>query len=271
MQIRKIESRDNSKLKLARKVREGREHQYIFVEGLRLAEEALSSAVAVLFGIFRQDFGENPRETALANQLSRAGVGMLRVDERVFSTIADTKTSQGIALICSRPNASRSSFEQAIEKVDAALPIVLFLFEINNPSNLGAVIRTAAAAGILGVITSENSADVFSPKALRASMGALFRVPIWANGAADEVLRWSAGKGNIIAAGSGNGTIRHTSVDWTRQRLLIMGSEAHGVSQGLLDQAKEKIRIDMEPGVESLNIAVAAGVILFEARRHLIS
>jgi TrmH family RNA methyltransferase len=147
--------------------------------------------------------------------------------------------------------------------------LVIFLNEINNPANLGAVFRTAEAAGVAGVITSRNSADVYSPKSLRAAMGSAFRLSIWDNAVFNEVLSWSGSIGLTPTATDTDATMAYTELDWRTPRLLIFGSEAHGLKD--LDTAgiKDVIRIPIEPQVDSLNLAISAGIILFEARRQI--
>jgi TrmH family RNA methyltransferase len=170
-------------------------------------------------------------------------------------------------LIAAKPQSSLESIDASLSNA-ANLPIVLFLEEINNPSNLGAVIRTAEAAGVVGVIMSENSADAFSPKALRAAMGSSLRLPIWENISVEDVLRWSVEQTLTVTAADAAGTANYTEIDWKKPRLLILGSEAHGISDAARKGTKEMIRIPMAPSVESLNLAVSCGVILFEARRQ---
>lgn len=256
--MQKITSRDNAKLKLARKVRDGRERDLIFVEGLRLAEEALRSNLKIVEIFFAEHFKQ--RDFFLLNY------SINEVSDKIFDSIADTKNSQGIILICEKPKAERQNFESkfSLQK----LPIVLFLYEINNPSNLGAILRTAEAVDAAGVIVSKNSADIFSPKSLRASMGAAFRLNIWTNADFDEILQWSQRNDFITTAADIKAEKSYTEIDWQKPRLLIFGSEAHGLNNDLLEKIEEKIYIPMENLVESLNLAVSCGIILFEAKRQ---
>ena len=144
----------------------------------------------------------------------------------------------------------------------------LFLKEINNPSNLGAIVRTAEAAGAIGVIVSKGSADVFSPKALRSAMGSSFRLPVWENAEFSEVLGWAKVHDLVTVAADILGTSSYTDIDWRIPSLLIFGSEAHGLGELELAAIDKTVLIPMENGVESLNLAVSAGIILFEARRQ---
>ncbi len=258
-----INSRDNQRLKFARQVRDGKEPALIFIEGRRLIDEALRSDL-VITNCFAVD-GD-----AAAKLLDeRAGkADVVEVNERLFDSIADTKQSQGIILIAERPSTdTRSTISSNLQRSD--VPIAIFLHEVNNPSNLGAVIRTAEAAGASGIITSKRSADAFAAKALRASMGSAFRMPIWANADLEEVGIWANTNGLVITATDTMAAKGHTDVDLSLPRLIIFGSEAHGLAKIDPQLIHERIRIAMNDPVESLNLAVSAGVILFEARRQL--
>lgn len=263
-EIEKITSRDNQRLISVRKVRDGKAPERIFVEGRRLVEEALRSAIAISECFVVEDF----QDMDLLNAVGMRTTRIAEISEKVFATIADTQQPQGIILIAKRPNTSAERIKNGLDS--ASLPIVIFLDEINNPSNLGAVLRTAEAAGVGGIIVSKNSADTYSPKALRAAMGAAFRLPVWENANFDEVLAW-AKEGNLTTTAADiAATISYTEVDWEKPRLLIFGSEAHGLSAENLENTDEIIAIEMENGVESLNLAVSAGIILFEAKRQLV-
>jgi len=256
MKIEQIISRDNQRLVNARKVRDGKVPDKIFIEGRRLVEEALRSEIVSEECFFSEDFTDDGLRRAFRGRV-------FEVPANIFTSIADTDHTQGIVVIAQRPATSSLNLEQK-----TAMPLVVFLNEINNPSNLGAVIRTAEAAGVGGVMVSKNSADVFSPKALRAAMGSSFRLPYGDNVTFDEAINWAQNEGLTTTAADKRGKESYTSVDWKKPRLLIFGSEAHGLSDEQLTLVDETISIPMTHTVESLNLAVSAGVILFEAKRQ---
>lgn len=263
-EIEKITSRDNQRLVNARKVRDGKVKNLIFIEGRRLVNEFLRSGLPITECFVIEGFNNRELVTEVAETLAN----IVEVPERIFRSVSDTDNSQGIIIIAERPKYTVGVIEECLKSEKSALPIVLFLKEISNPSNLGAILRTAEAAGVSGIVISENSADVYSPKALRAAMGASFRLKIWGNAAFDEVLYW-AKKANLIAtAADTRAGDDYIKIDWKTPRLLIFGSEAHGLSSSELENIGQKIRIPMENGVESLNLAVSAGIILFEAKRQ---
>lgn len=261
--VLKITSRDNQKLKFARKVCDGRERNLMFVEGLRLAEEVLRSSIEIKEVFFTAQFAENLRGKMILENAETSNLN--EVSAQIFNSLADTKTSQGIVLICAKPATNQQRIEADLPK--RKVPLVVLLHEINNPSNLGAILRTAEAVGVSGVILSKKSADVFSPKSLRSAMGASFRLPIWTDADFFEVLDWARENNLKSVCADINSTKSYTEIDWEIPRLVIFGSEAHGLSETERDAIDESLIIPMENNVESLNLAVSCGVILFEAKR----
>ena len=264
-EIEKISSRDNHRMVNARKVRDGREDGRIFVEGKRLAAEALRSGIAVDECFFVSGFDNDDLLYAAADKAERT----FELSAKLFDSIADTKSPQGIILIAKRPPNGREMIEHRLRAGNSTLPLVLFLKEINNPANLGAILRTAEAAGVSGVIVSTGSADVYSAKATRAAMGASFRVPVWDGVTFDEGVEWAKGLGLTTIAADISADKSYADTDWTDSAMLIFGTEAHGLSVEELASVNNKILIPMADGVESLNLAVSAGIIMFEAVRQL--
>ena len=249
-----ITSRDNGRLMAARRVRDGRDKFRIFVEGRRLADEVVKSALKITECFLAEPFDD-------AELLSSIRAPIFRMPEKVFKTIADTDSPQGIILVAERPT--------TIPFRKTELPLTIFLSEINNPSNLGAILRTAEAAGVGHVVLSKGSTDPYSPKSLRASMGSAFRISIEEGESLGDAVTVTRERGGIVTGVDIQGASPYTVADWSKPRMLVFGSEAHGLTdedKALLD---ETIRIPMTPDVESLNLAVSAGIILFEARRQL--
>lgn len=251
----RISSRDNRRLVALRKVRDGKDGSAIFIEGVRLCNEALRSDLVIEDRFIAESFADT----------AGVGRGATVVADRIFRSVSDTPAPQGLILTARRPV---SSLHDLAQRLSATAPVVVFLSEINNPSNLGAVVRAAEAAGAPGIITSPNSADPYSPKALRASMGSAFRMPVVEGVHLNEACHWATGQGMTTLALDVRGNKSYTDVDWRRPSMVIFGSEAHGLSSDELGRVDQSIVIPMEREVESLNLSVAAGVVLFEARRH---
>ena len=259
-----ITSRDNSLLRHARAVRDGKVDDSIFVEGLRLCEEALSSELKIEAVVYSEGIARKERAENLIRQLEKACPNVASVSEKLLESISYTKTPQGIVVLAVRPLSDEASFK---EKQPAA-PFLVVLHGINNPVNVGAILRTAEAAGVTGAIATANTSDPFSPKALRGAMGSAFRLPIWAGAEYSEVIGWCGERGIRTICGAARSSKAFTEVDWRGSLAVVVGPESNGLSTEEIALADEAVRIPMQGSVESLNVAVATGIILYEAKRH---
>lgn len=255
-----ITSRDNRRLINARKVRDGGIRELIFIEGKRLAAEALSAGMVIDECLVADSFGDREIVDQIASQAP-----VFPVPDNLFKTVADTTSPQGIVLLGHRP---KSGFLHRQDLPLDSSPFV-FLKDVNNPSNLGAIMRTAEAAGAGGVITSPNSADAFSPKSLRAAMGSAFRIGVEQGISLSKAVEWARSRGIRVVGTDPDNGLDHTANDWNVPTLVIFGSEAHGLTSDELAMCDSSVQISIADGVESLNLAASAAVILFEARRQL--
>lgn len=258
-----ISSRDNQRLVRVRKIRGGDNSDHIFIEGRRLAEEAIGSGLDILEAFVSSDFADEELLERIGGVASTAVVS-----SKLFGSIADTSNSQGIILIAERPGTGGDLRELPCSPTSSGAPLFIFLQEVSNPLNLGAIVRTADAAGVSGLIVSPASADVYSPKAIRAAMGSSFRLPICENVGFDKAVVWAKDAGIQVVATEPTGGTPHSEVDWKAPSLVVFGSEAHGLTRKELDWVDKTVTIPLAAGVESLNLAVSAGVLLFEARRQ---
>src|SRR5688572_26692756 len=142
--IKPVTSRDNSLLRLARAVRDGKNTEYIFVEGLRLCEEALRSALEIEAVIVSEELLRKERAAPAIAELTQAAQNSISVGEKLLETISYTKTPQGIVVLAHRPDSSEKRLASAVDKNS----LLVVLHQINNPVNVGAILRTAEAAGV---------------------------------------------------------------------------------------------------------------------------
>jgi len=254
-----ITSRDNRRLINARKVRDGGIRELIFVEGRRLVAEALSAGLTIDECLVTESFDD----AELLDRLA-ANAPVFNISDQLLRTIADTPNPQGIVAIVQRP---KNAFLHRQDLPLDASPFV-FLKAVNNPSNLGAVVRTAEAAGAGGVVISPGSAKAFSPKSLRAAMGSAFRMPIEEGIGLMKAIEWARSRGIRIAGTDPIDGTDHAAIDWTVPSLVLFGSEAHGLESEEIAMCDTTVRVSIDTGVESLNLAASAAVILFEARRQ---
>lgn len=257
-----IRSKDNARLAYARAARDGRRADVIFIEGKRQCLEVARANVEIELCLLAESFDD----MEAVEKLRSSSVDCAVVAERLFDSIAETMSPQGVIAIARRPSGNAGLLSTSLSR--SLIRTIVFLSEINNPSNLGAILRTAEAAGVAGVITSSGSADAFSPKANRAALGANLRVPIWEKAGPIEVFQFAKENQLLTAAAVVSDAVDYISADWRRPTMLMLGSEAHGLSEELAASADMRVTIPLMNGVESLNLAVSCGVILFEVLRQ---
>jgi RNA methyltransferase, TrmH family len=261
-----ITSRDNALVKHARAVRDGKDARQIFVEGLRLCEEAKQALGVdeISDVICTERITEDRRGARLLADLKISNRRIAITSEQVFASLSDTKTPQGIVLLVSRPDTRRNRL--TINAGEA--PLIVILHRINNPANAGAILRTAEAAGASAAILTEETADIFSPKALRGAMGSSFRLPLWTHASFKGALAWCQEQGISTICADLRAQHLHTEIDWTQPSALIVGAESSGLTAAEMAQADQALRIPMRSPVESLNVAAATAIVLYEAARQ---
>jgi TrmH family RNA methyltransferase len=257
-----ITSRDNSLLRQARAVRDGKIDELIFVEGLRLCEEAQRSNLTIEAVIVSEELLRKERAGQAIAELSRVSKRTASVSEKLLESISYTKTPQGIVVLAERPDSSEEYLSVGVN------PLLVVLHQINNPVNVGAILRTAEAAGATAVITTRNTSDPFSPKSLRGAMGSAFRLPIWSGPSFEQVVEWCRQRGIVTACADAEAATDYTDLDWTEGIALFVGPESTGFTAEDLMNADRSVKIPMQGLAESLNVSVAAGILLFEAARQ---
>jgi TrmH family RNA methyltransferase len=254
-----ITSTKNEKVKqikaLQGRAKARREAGAFVVEGIRLAEEALAARWQAQLCLYDPALSE--RGLALVEELRETGVDVLEAAPHVIAAASDTQTPQGILLV--------------LDLVPLPLPespdFVLVLDQLRDPGNAGTLLRTAAAAGVNAVLFSAGSVDAFSPKVLRSGMGAHFRLPVHTM-PAGEIITFCQGSNLRILLAEANKGARYHTADLKAPFALVVGNEAHGPGAEFHSTADGYLHIPMPGKSESLNAAVAASVLLFEAVRQ---
>ena len=189
---------------------------------------------------------------------------MASVSEKLLESVSYTKTPQGIIVLAQRPASSEERLTASLN----ANSLLVVLHQINNPVNVGAILRTAEAAGASGVITTRNTSDPYSPKSLRGAMGSAFRLPIWTGPDYSEMIAWCRQRGLATVCADVEASVSYTQLDWTKPSALLLGPESTGFTDEELAEANQRVSIPMKGAAESLNVSVAAGILLFEAARQ---
>ncbi|HXW44791.1 MAG TPA: RNA methyltransferase [Streptosporangiaceae bacterium] len=231
------------------------------VQGIQPVWQAVEAGADVEVLIVAPGLLRHPGARDLVSAQEAAGVRVARLSDDLFARLGDRDGPSGLAAIvrsASRPLASLRPGPDAV---------IAVLHQVANPGNLGTIIRTASAAGIAGVVLIGPSADPYDPAAVKASMGALFTVPVAAASAA-EFLQWATAGDVRVVATSGRASVSCWEADLRPPLALLFGSEGAGLPGDLLKAADARVAIPMTGTAESLNLAVAAGILLFEVRRR---
>ena len=231
------------------------EQQAFLVEGMRSVEEAVNCGIVKQLFVLKGTKTASARQAAIIAAAAAEGVELYEVK------IADTETPQALTAVVARQSA-------ALEELAAAGGIVLVLDRIGDPGNLGTMIRTADAAGISGIVLLAGCTDIFAPKAVRSTMGSLLHIPVAEGICEADFISWARKNGYEITVTCLENADSLYQTDLQGPVAVVVGSEAEGVSDGLLEAAVKKVFIPMEGQAESLNAAVAAGIVMFECLRQ---
>ena len=241
------------------KKRKARDEEGVYiVEGIRMYREAPRAQVREVY-VSEQFYSRYGEELGL----SAWGRQMEILSDHVFSHVSDTKTPQGIlAVVKQQPY----SFEELLGKEKASF--LLILDHLQDPGNLGTIMRAAEAAGVTGILMSSDCVDIYNPKTIRSTMGALYRVPfVVSEDFTGDIERLKKAGVSTYAAHLG-ATISYEGADYKKPCAFMIGNEANGLSDEVAALADCKILIPMAGQVESLNAAMAATVLMFEAARQ---
>lgn len=236
-------------IQLQKKSKIRREQDVFVAEGIKMYREAPKELVEKVY--ISKRFSDMP------------GLGDVEVvDDRVFQSAADTKTPQGIMAIVRRTHYTME------EVMQGENPLLLILENIQDPGNLGTIVRTAEGAGITGIIMSSDTVDIYNPKTIRSTMGSIYRVPFVYETDMSEVLQRVKRQGIRTYAAHLKGVHSYEEPDYRTGCAFLIGNEGNGLTEALAGQADEYIRIPMSGQVESLNAAVAAALLMYEANRQ---
>jgi len=228
-------------------------------EGVRLVEEAVDAGVPFRGVIVDKTFGGSARGGELLGRLASHAVPIEEVSDRILRQVADTENPQGVVAVIEHPRFDLSSITP---KQGSA---VLVIDGVQDPGNLGTLLRTAFALGTSGAILLRGSADPANPKALRAAAGASFRLPI-ATATDESFSAWLQRHRVTLWVADSDGTPL-LRVAAPEKLALVVGNEGSGVRPAVAAMARKRVAIPLARGAESLNVAVATGIILYEVQR----
>jgi RNA methyltransferase, TrmH family len=221
-------------------------------EGEKMVKEAIQAG-RVKTVVMREDF---------KGHLNQEDSAFVFMTGSLFSKIAQTETSQGILAIVERPHFDRSNFQRVISAKDSK---VLVLDRLQDPGNIGTIIRTADAAGYAGMIVMKGSGDIFSPKVIRAASGSLMRMPFYNAESEEEALSILSEANKVIVGTTPVNGVAYDKADWSGGIALLIGNEGNGLSETFKAATHRNVTIQMNKEVDSLNAAIAAGILIYES------
>jgi TrmH family RNA methyltransferase len=254
-----ITSTTNARVKLVRSLqaqrRTRRKSGKFVLEGTRLLSEALDSSTEIEDVYYTDDFAAAPDGSAILDSLSQTGAMLLAVDDAVMRVMSDTKTPQGILAVLPIPRLAPPE----------DISFALIIDAVSDPGNMGAIMRVADAAATPVMYVTSGTVDLTNPKVVRSAMGAHFRLPI-------QMLSWEGITNRLsehaIFMAETRGGAPYYQINWRQPSALIVSDEAHGPSQEAVELAHARVTIPMPGGIESLNVAIASSILIFEMVRQ---
>jgi TrmH family RNA methyltransferase len=256
-----VASTRNPLVQRIRAARAGELHGVVIAEGLRLVEDAVAAGCRIVEVLHSEKLEHTERGQALFGRLARAATTMTRATDRVMERASGLTTHQGVLAFVERGPVPLEAL------VEVECPFLVVAAGVRDPGNLGALVRTAEAAGATGVVVLQGSAHPFRDKAVRGAAGSLFRLAIAANVQAARLKTLLQEKHlQLVAADQGNGEDLWDS-SLALPLAILVGGEGAGVPAEVRGLCDRFVRIPMAVPLESLNVSVAAGVLLFEVQR----
>lgn len=228
-------------------------------EGFKMFEEVPGESVREVY-VSQNAYEKICASPVLREKLNDTGYEL--VSDDILARMSDTRTPQGILFVAAQP---RYTPEQLL---NGDAPLLVVLESLQDPGNLGTIIRTGEGAGVTGVIMNRQTVDLFNPKTIRATMGSVFRVPYFYTDSLKETITWLHERGIRTYGAHLAGKRYYESFSFCGGTAFLIGNEGNGLSRETAELAQEAVKIPMEGRVESLNAAVAASLLMYEAQRQ---
>ena len=248
-------SRVKNVIKLQKKVKERKEQNSFIVEGIKMFKEAPVEQMKEVY-ISKSLYEKMDLEEKLSQ------ISYEVVEDNVFVQMSDTKTPQGVLSVL-------EMFHYDLdERLAGANGTWMVLEDIQDPGNLGTILRTGEGAGIEGVIMTNNTVDIYNPKTIRSTMGSLYRVPFFITNNIEETIQKMKENGFSIYAAHLAGEKFYDEFSYEKKTAFLIGNEGNGLKETTAKLATSYLKIPMEGNVESLNAAVASSILMYEAFRQ---
>ena len=259
-----ISSSANERLKAVRRLRARRHREAtgLFVaEGQRQLRRALAAGAGVREVLAAPELYLSPADAALVDRAERRGARVVELSAAAYTAVAGQARPDGVLAVVERPATSLADLELG------RAPLVLVAEAVERPGNLGTIVRSACGAGATGLVLADGRTDVFHPETVRGSVGTIFDLPL-AEAPSPLALAWLRAHDVRVVVATPDAERPYWNADLAGPAALVVGNERTGVSETWLEAADEAVAIPMPGPADSLNVAVAAAVVLFEAARQ---
>jgi TrmH family RNA methyltransferase len=257
-----ISSDQNAVIKEVKSLKEKKHREakgMFFIEGIKFVEEALKEKINISRLLISDRLVEVSGGMEMLQKIE-SGYNVYTLPHKLFKEVSDTENPQGILAVLNSSNC-------LLEDVYNNMNFFIVLDAIQDPGNLGTIIRTADAVGATAVVMSKGCVDVYNPKVLRSTMGSLFHVPICYGEDVSDILNKMKSRGIRLCAADLEGTENYFNLKYKDNIAIIIGNEANGISETVRDAADTLVKIPMAGKAESLNASVAAGLLMYEVMR----
>lgn len=261
-----ITSKDNSKIKYLRALnsKKGRNSDHVFVaEGIKFVNESLLEDVCVKFVLISNNILGRKETNNLIEILKKESIDFFVCEDSIFGSVSETINSQGILAVISK-------LENKKEEILKDYKFIVLCDRIQDPGNLGTIIRTSDAFGPAAVVLNKGCVDVYNPKVVRATAGSMFRVPFIIGDETQEILEYLKESGYKIISTVVHSEFSFDNIEKSEKICLVIGNEGQGISREIRDSSDINITIKMEGRAESLNASIAAGICIYEIRKKLL-
>lgn len=259
--MRRVTSRQNALVARYRAAARGETTGIVLLDGVHLLAESLAAGLRIQEAAIASHAVDREEFKPIIQQLTAAGIDLVAASTSVMAALSPVRSSSPIVALAERPAPTRA-------RAGGVVDLLVVAVDIQDPGNVGAIVRVAEAGGATAVMIAGASADPFGWKALRGSMGSALRLPIEVAADADRAVAEARRRGCRLVAAVPRAGRSAFEVDYSGPTAVVIGGEGQGLSASLLDAADERVTVPMAAPVESLNAAVTAALIIYEARRQ---
>jgi TrmH family RNA methyltransferase len=259
--MQKITSRQNPIVARCREVARGDASGLMLLDGAHLVSEALAANIRLQHVVVSSEALEHPYIRPIVDRAARRGLDIVAASAPVMDAISPVRSSSRIVAIGERPG-------DDLGRIYGGLALVVLAVDVQDPGNFGAIVRVAEAGGATGVIAAGGTANPFGWKALRGSMGSALRLPVGVDPSAEHAANEARRRGCQLVATVPRSGRSHVEADLRGPLAVLVGGEGAGLAENLVEIADVRVTIPMEAPVESLNAAVTAALLVYEARRQ---